>query len=85
MNEHIEHITINEEAIRNIQNFKMSKILSALDQNTPSDDSINYKPLYYGMFQGITAIIKNTRTYEETIDALKQLQNEAENAYIEQA
>lgn len=49
----------------------------------PSEDA-DYKPLYYGLFNGITTVIKTADNYEQAIAALKQLQSDAEDAYIEQ-
>ncbi len=57
--------------------------LSAIDQGTVSDDETNYKPLYYGLFNGISLILENVHTYIEVVTALKFLQCKAENLYIE--
>jgi hypothetical protein len=58
--------------------------LLALDKQTQNDEGIDYKPLYRGMYKGVTGIIQNTNTYEQTIAALKILQCLAEDAYINQ-
>ena len=80
-----EYILPTEETItKNILSLIISQALFMLDKNTPSDKGTNYKPLYYGLFNGITAILEHAATYEQTVAALKQLQCEAENAYIEQ-
>jgi hypothetical protein len=62
----------------------ISEALFMLDKETPGDSGVNYKPLYLGIFNGISLILENTATYEQTIAALKHLQCKAENAFIEQ-
>jgi len=49
------------------------------DKNAEAD----FKALYFGLFNGISLIIENTSTYEQAIEALKHLQNKAEDYYIE--
>lgn len=74
-----------EEAVaQNIMTGAISRALFALDKQTPYDGGIDYKSLYHILFNGITNIMRNTTTYEQAITALKQLQCEAEDAYIEQ-
>jgi hypothetical protein len=65
-------------------NDSIFKTLFILNNATASDAGINYNPLYYGLFNGISLTIENTHTYEQTIAALKQLQCMAEDAYINQ-
>ena len=60
-------------------------ILSALDMETQSDCKIDYKTLYFKLFNGISLIIENTHAHEDTIEALKQLQCMSEDLYIELA
>ena len=50
-----------------------------IDKNAEAD----FRALYFGLFNGISLIIENTSTYEESIEALKQLQSKAEDYYIE--
>jgi len=50
-----------------------------IDKNEDAD----FKVLYFGLFNGISLIIENTSTYEQSIEALKQLQRKAEDYYIE--
>ena len=72
-----------EEAVaHNVLTGIISHTLFVLDKQTPDDKATNYKPLYYGLFNGITTIIRDATTYEQAMDALKQLQCEAEDAYI---
>ena len=72
-----------EEAIaNNAATGLISGALFLLDKQTPRDEGIDYKTLYYGMFNGVTSILRNAVTYEQTIAALKQLQCEAEDFYI---
>jgi len=62
------------------------RILSALfaiDAETESDNKIDYKVLYYKLFNGISLIIENTRGHEESIAALKKLQCMTEELYLE--
>ena len=74
-----------EEAIaHNILNGLVSRSLFMLDMKTESDTNTNYKPLYYGLFNCVTTILRNATTYEQTVAALKLLQCEAEDAFIEQ-
>ena len=71
------------EIVRNfLLNGLVSNALFALDAQTPGDRGTDYKPLYYGLFNGISLIMENTHTYEDTIEALKQLQCKAEDYYI---
>ena len=60
----------------------ISRAFSALGEGALSDDNTNYKPLYYGLLNGINYIIENDDTWDQTIAALKYLQQKAENAYI---
>jgi len=62
----------------------ISQTLLSLDIETSSDDEINYKRLYYGLFNGISLILENTGTYSQAVEALKDLQCKAEEAYISQ-
>lgn len=81
-----EYVTPSEEAIAlNSMTEQISRALFVLDLTAQSDEGTNYKPLYYGMFNGVTSILRNAKTYEETMGALKQLQCLAEDFYIEQA
>lgn len=79
-----DNVTIKEAMAVNLQTYRITKALFMLKENTPADDDINYKSLYYGMFNGITTILEDTHTYEEAITALKQLQAKAEDAYVKQ-
>ncbi|MCL2408281.1 MAG: hypothetical protein FWC96_01510 [Oscillospiraceae bacterium] len=58
-----------------------------IDENIPENlsnsEEVNFKTLYFGLFNGISLIIENTFTYEQSIDALKQLQRKAKDYYIE--
>lgn len=49
-------------------------IITELDRKTGSDKEIDYKSLYYHLFNGISDIIRN----------LSELQTEAEEMFIEQ-
>jgi hypothetical protein len=77
-------MTTEEANVHNSLTGIISGALFALDKQTPNDEGTNYKPLYYGLFNGITDIVRNAATYEQTIAALKQLQCMAEEAYIGQ-
>ena len=77
-------LPLEETIIQSIVAGIVSQSLFAIEQQTPSDEGIDYKTLYYGLFRGITSIARNTTTYEQTIAALNQLQSVAEDAYIEQ-
>ena len=63
---------------------RISQALFAIDSATPSDDEIDYKTLYNGIFNGISLILENTHTYAAMSEALKQLQCKAEEFYISQ-
>jgi hypothetical protein len=67
-----------DEAAENL----VSQVLFILDKETPGDDDTDYKPLYYGLFNGISLILENTDSYDQTVAALKHLQWRAEDAYI---
>jgi len=73
-----------EDAADNALTERISQALFAIDRETPSDDEADYKPLYYGIFNGISLVIENTHTYEQTIEALKELQRKAEDYYLSQ-
>jgi len=60
----------------------IAQSLFALDAKTATDQGENYKRSYYGLFNGISAVIENTQTYEETVKALKHLQCIAEEFHI---
>jgi hypothetical protein len=59
--------------------------LFRLDGETQSDDGMNYKPLYFGLYNGISEIINNAFSYEQVIESLKHLQCKAEDFYIQSA
>lgn len=65
-------------------NDPVLQAIFALDKVTSSDEGEDYKTLYYGLFRGISLIIENTNTYEQTVEALKVLQYKAEDYYISQ-
>ena len=73
--------SINDTDPRNIATALISNAILAMENQTPSDEGINYKPLYYGLFNGITDIIREADTYEEAVNALKQLQCAAEEFF----
>lgn len=73
-----------EASAHNLLNGSVLEALFRLDQNTPRDERINFKPLYFGLFNGITQIIDNVTTIDQAIAALKYLQCAAEDAYINQ-
>jgi len=75
---------IKEDVITNAIVGLISQALFTLDRETAGDEGTDYKPLYYGLFNGISLILENTATYEQTVTALKYLQCKAEDAYIEQ-
>ena len=80
-----EDIPIDVAVSNNVLTGRIARTLFALDHATPSDEGADYKPLYYGLFNGISLILENTNTYDQTVAALKQLQCEAEDAYIDQS
>ncbi|MCL2401746.1 MAG: hypothetical protein FWC90_03775 [Oscillospiraceae bacterium] len=56
-----------------------------MKENIPKDPPNNeadFKTLYLGLFNGISLIIENTFTYEQSIEALKQLQSKVEDYYV---
>ncbi len=58
------------------------KAFAALDENTPSDWDVDYKPLYYGLFNGISVILKsNTINYQAKL-ALEMLQCKTEEFFM---
>lgn len=63
----------------------ISKAILSIDFETPSDEGENYKPLYYGIYNGISLILEHKKiyTYDQVIAALKHLQCLAEDAYID--
>jgi hypothetical protein len=71
--------------LNNLITGSIAHALFALDQETQSDEGTNYKKLYYGMFNGVTEILRNTTTYKQTVAALRHLQCLAEDAFIAQA
>ena len=79
-----EKIPIEDEDTDNDPINPIFQILHAIDKATQSDEGTDYKPLYYDLYRGITLIIENTDTYEQTIAALKVLQCKAEDFYISQ-
>ena len=63
----------------------VTQALFVMDAQTSGDKNTNYKPLYFGLFNGITSVIQETNTYGQAISALKQLQCAAEDACIRQS
>jgi transcriptional regulator with XRE-family HTH domain len=70
----ITNIHTEETVTNNFINAKLTQILLALDRGTPGDSSINYKALYFFLFNGIG----------DVIDKLKQLQYDAEERMLGQ-
>ena len=63
----------------------LAEILRSLSEpNGSGDTEIDYTSLYHGLFNGISLILDNTTTYEQTTAALKQLLLMAEEAYLRQ-
>ena len=75
---------IDEDVLNGVIPRLISEAIFTLDRETPSDEGTNYKPLYYGLFNGISLILENTGTYDQIVGALKYLQCKAEDAYINQ-
>ncbi|MCL2842488.1 MAG: hypothetical protein FWE28_03340 [Oscillospiraceae bacterium] len=61
----------------------IAQSIFALDANTATDETEDYKLSYYRLFNGISAIIENAHTYDQTIAALKHLQYLAEEFHID--
>ena len=76
-------LPLDDEDITELDNPILQAFL-ALDKATPSDEGMDYKPLYYDLYRGIGLIIDHTITYEQTIEALKVLQCKAEEYFISQ-
>lgn len=79
-----ENVSVDETILSNTLTEIISQALFTLDEETPSDAGTDYKPLYYGLFNGISLILENTTTYAQTIAALKHLQRNAEEAFVSQ-
>lgn len=78
-----------EKFIPNLVNGRTLQTLSAIDNATLNDENMDYKSLYYFLFNGISDVlalnkkyINGDQIYLETIDALKKLQCEAEELFI---
>ena len=56
--------------------------LFALNEETATDQGEDYKESYYKLFNGISAVIENTHTHEQSINALKHLQCLVEEFHI---
>jgi hypothetical protein len=62
---------------------EIMKAFAALDKNTPSDEDVNYKPLYYGLFNGISVILKSKTINYQAKLALEMLQCKTEEYFMQ--
>jgi hypothetical protein len=53
---------------------RIAKAFGELDKQTPGDSGVDYKPLYYHLFNGIT----------DTVNSLQQLQAGTEEMFVRQ-
>jgi len=80
----MDNASIEEVILSNNMTEAILRAFLTIDFETASDYGANYKPLYYGIFNGISQILENVSTYGEIVAALKHLQCIAEDAYINQ-
>lgn len=59
------------------------KAFDFLDKSTPSDWDVDYKPLYYGLFNGISAILKSDTINYQARLALEMLQCKMEEVFMQ--
>jgi len=74
-----EQIPFDEEYFHNVLDA-----INSLDDAAPSDEEADYRTIYFKLYNGISLILENTHTYEQTTGALKVLQCKAEDFYISQ-
>ena len=53
---------------------EIARAINELDKNTPSDSGIDYKPLYYHLFNGVSDVITK----------LSKLQMDTEGIFLDQ-
>ncbi|MCL1806655.1 MAG: hypothetical protein FWG31_03015 [Oscillospiraceae bacterium] len=68
-------IQAEQEHADNILNARLTQFLLYMDKQTPGDDNINYKSLYYFLFNGIY----------DVVEKLIQLQCDAEERLMSQS
>ena len=67
----------------------ISKSLFEIDKLTAGDENVNYKSLYYKLFNSISNVITSLEEQQipsETVsNALRQIQRDAEEKFLDQA
>lgn len=58
-------------------------ILGMLDDRTSGDSEVDYKRLYYYLFNGLTDALEGAKTYLNMVDAIKLLQSCAEELFLQ--
>jgi hypothetical protein len=78
-----------ESVAGNIAAGLVTHTLTLLDRDTAGDGNVDYKPLYFFLFNGITDIVRfmegGSIRCDKVNAALKKLQSGAEDMLIEQA
>jgi hypothetical protein len=79
------NILFEEASAQNAVTGLITNALLDLDRATSGDENVDYKPLYYFLFNGITDVLCNNEDTAQTITALKKLQCDSEELYMDQA
>ncbi len=85
-------MSLKEAANQNTVNGLITQALLELDSATPDDEGVNYKPLYYYLFNGISDVLNKKESiygafdpvFSVIINALKKLQCGAEDLIMKQ-
>lgn len=87
-------ISAEEVAVCNAKTGHIIRAFIALDNATPGDHDIDYKPLYYFLFNGISDALDTLTEQKEgsvpaslqaeTVNILKKLHCDAEDLFLEQ-
>ena len=76
-----EEASVNEELTG-----RVTQAILELDRATAGDEGVDYKPLYYYLFNGISGVLEALGEEDAgTAAALKKLQCNAEELYLRQA
>ncbi len=85
-------ISFQDAASENAVNGLITQTLLKLDKTTNDDKGVNYKPLYYFLFNGISTVLDRREmvyrsidpTIAEFMDMLIKLQRDAEDLFLKQ-
>jgi len=84
-------LSMQNAAVRNAVSANISKAIFEIDNLTEGDEKVEYKPLYYFLFNGITEVLKmleqdrcTDALCAEAVSILKKLHCDVEEMFMHQ-